>query len=81
MVVRVLHVAFPKSLLVRTLERTVSWLVWIGLVLWLTDLLPLVLTELDSIRWHIAGAQVSLRSLIEGTLSAAKKAAAKKTAA
>ena len=69
--VRVLHVAFPTSRIVRALERTVSWLVWIGLVLWLTDLLPLVLTELDSIRWHIAGAQVSLRSLIEGTLSAA----------
>jgi small-conductance mechanosensitive channel len=69
--VRVLHVAFPTSLVVRALERTVSWLVWIGLALWLTDLLPLVLTEMESIQWHIAGAQVSLRSLIEGTLSAA----------
>ena len=68
--VRVLHVAFPTSRIVRALERTVSWLVWIGLALWLTDLLPLVLTELESIQWHIAGAQVSLRSLIEGTLSA-----------
>ena len=69
--VRVLHVAFPTSRIVRALERTVSWLVWIGLVLWLTDLLPLVLTEMEAIQWHIAGAQVSLRSLIEGTLSAA----------
>jgi len=69
-VVRVLHVAFPKSLLVRTLERTVSWLVWIGLVLWLTDLLPMVLAEMESIRWHIAGSAVSLRSLVEGALSA-----------
>ncbi|MBL0088717.1 MAG: mechanosensitive ion channel [Ideonella sp.] len=69
-IVRVLHVAFPKSLVVRALERTVSWLVWIGLVLWLTDLLPLVLAEMEAMRWHIAGSSVSLRSLVEGALSA-----------
>jgi len=68
--VRVLHVAFPESRLVRVLERTVSWLVWAGLVLWLTDLLPLVLAEMAVIKWHIAGAEVSLRSLVEGGLSA-----------
>jgi small-conductance mechanosensitive channel len=70
MVVRVLHAAFPSSLIVRALERTVSWLVWIGLVLWLTDLLPMVLSEMESIQWHIAGSAVSLRSLVEGALSA-----------
>lgn len=68
--VRVLHVAFPESRLVRVLERTVSWLVWAGLVLWLTDLLPLVLAEMAAIKWHIAGSEVSLRSLVEGALSA-----------
>ncbi|WP_310732248.1 mechanosensitive ion channel domain-containing protein [Ideonella sp. A 288] len=68
--VRVLHVAFPTSRIVRALERTVSWMVWIVLVLWLTDLLPLVLAEMEAIQWHIAGAQVSLRSLVEGALSA-----------
>ncbi|WP_246312423.1 mechanosensitive ion channel family protein [Pseudaquabacterium terrae] len=69
--VRVLRVAFPQSLLVRTLERTISWLVWGVLVLWLTDLLPLLLAELDGVRWKVGGADLSLRSLIEGALSAA----------
>lgn len=69
--VRVLQVAFPQSLLVRALERTISWLVWAVLVLWLTDLLPLLLSELEGVRWKVGGADVSLRSLIEGALSAA----------
>jgi small-conductance mechanosensitive channel len=69
--VRVLHVAFPTSPTVRVLERTLSWLVWGVLVLWLTGLLPLVLAELEGLRWTLGGADVSLRSLIEGALSAA----------
>jgi len=69
--VRVLRVAFPQSQLVRVVERTISWLVWGALVLWVTGLLPLVLAELDDIRWKLGGADVSLRSLIEAALSAA----------
>jgi small-conductance mechanosensitive channel len=68
--VRVLRVAFPQSHLVRVVERTISWLVWGALVLWITGLLPLVLTEMDDIRWKLGGADVSLRSLIEAALSA-----------
>ena len=68
--VRVLRVAFPASRLVRVLERTISWFVWIGLVLWLTGLLPLVLAEMEALNWKVGGADVSLRSLIEGVLSA-----------
>ena len=69
-IARVLHVAFPNSYLVRALERSVSWLVWAVLVLWLTDLLPLVTAEFEAIHWRIAGVDVTLRSLIEGALSA-----------
>jgi small-conductance mechanosensitive channel len=68
--VRVLRVALPTSQIVRVLERSLSWLVWIGLVLWLTELLPIVLAELDAIQWKVGGAQVSVRSLIEGALTA-----------
>jgi small-conductance mechanosensitive channel len=68
--VRVLRVAFPSSGLVRRVERTFSWLVWGALVLWVTGLLPLVLAELDAIQWKLGGANVSLRSLLEGALSA-----------
>jgi small-conductance mechanosensitive channel len=68
--VRVMRVAFPNSNLVRTVERTVSWLVWIALVLWVTGLLPLVLAQLEAIQWKLGGVNVSLRSLLEGVLSA-----------
>lgn len=68
--VRVLHAAFPNSALVRALERTLSWGVWIAAVLWTTGLLPVMLAEADAISWKIGGAPVSLRSLVEGALSA-----------
>jgi small-conductance mechanosensitive channel len=68
--VRVLRVAFPNSGPVRVIERTISWLVWIALALWVTGLLPLLLQEMEGIRWKVGGADVSLRSLLEGVLSA-----------
>jgi small-conductance mechanosensitive channel len=68
--VRVLRVAFPKSGLVRVVERSFSWLVWGAMVLWVTGLLPLLLAELEAIQWKLGGASVSLRSLLEGALSA-----------
>jgi len=67
---RVLHVAFPHAPVVRVVERTLSWFVWIAMVLWITDLLPLVLDELEAIHWRIGGTNVSLRSMIEGALTA-----------
>jgi small-conductance mechanosensitive channel len=68
--VRVLHVAFPGSTLVRALERTISWGAWIVTVLWITGLLPVVLGEMEDVSWKIGGVSVSLRSLVEGALSA-----------
>jgi small-conductance mechanosensitive channel len=68
--VRVLRVAFPDSHAVRIIERSISWLVWIVLVLWLTGALPLVLQEMEAIRWKAGGAEVDLRSLLEGVLTA-----------
>jgi small-conductance mechanosensitive channel len=69
--VRVLRAAFPTSAVVRALERTFSWMVWIGLVLWLTDLLPAVMAELEALKWQFGGVQLSLRAVLEGALSAA----------
>jgi len=69
--VRVLQAAFPKSGAVRLFEHTLSWLVWGAMVLWVTGLLPAMLNELDAIHWKVGGVDVSLRSLIEGALSAA----------
>lgn len=68
--VKVLRVAFPKSQTVRVVERTVSWLAWIVTVLWVTGVMPMVMGELEGITWKIGATQVSLRNLIEGSLSA-----------
>ena len=55
----------------RSLERTISWGIWLGLVLWLTGLLPIMLAEMQAVSWTIGGAPVTLRGLFEGILSAA----------
>ncbi len=70
LVVRVLHKLFPTSAVMRTVERSVSWFAWAAVVLWITGVLPLVLNELDAITWKIGGAQVTVRDLLEGLISA-----------
>lgn len=68
--VKVLQVAFRDAPVVRVLERTISWVAWIALVLWVSGLLPVLLEELDQIRWKVGGSTMSVRTLIEGTLTA-----------
>ncbi|MBN8494455.1 MAG: mechanosensitive ion channel [Burkholderiales bacterium] len=68
--VQVLNTAFPTSTLVRGLERTVSWLVWGGLVLWLTGLLPLLIEEMEALHWRVGGVSISLLTLLQGALTA-----------
>ena len=67
--VRVLHVAFPRSTLMRVVERSVSWLAWIAVVLWVTGVLPLLLQELDNITWKFGATKISVRNLLEGALT------------
>jgi small-conductance mechanosensitive channel len=40
------------------------------LVLWLTGALPMVVEKLEALHWKIGGADVSLRSIVEGVLTA-----------
>ena len=68
--VRVLGVTFPDSALMRTVERSVSWLAWIAVVLWVIGLMPLMLQELDAISWKLGSTQVSVRNMLEGTVTA-----------
>jgi small-conductance mechanosensitive channel len=68
--VKVLQAAFPQAGWVRPIERSISWLVWMAMVLWVTGLLPLVLQELDEIKWTVGSTTLSVRTLIEGTLTA-----------
>ncbi|PUE07891.1 mechanosensitive ion channel family protein [Limnohabitans sp. T6-20] len=68
--VKVLQVAFGEAPFVRMLERTISWIAWLAVVLWVTGILPLILEELDQIRWKVGGSMLSVRTLIEGALTA-----------
>jgi small-conductance mechanosensitive channel len=68
--VRVLRITFPESYLMRVVERSVSWLAWIAVVLWVTGVLPLVMQELDDIKWKIGATQVSVSNIIQGAVSA-----------
>ena len=68
--VKVLQAAFAGAPFVRALERTISWLAWGGVVLWVTGILPLVLNELDQIHWKIGASVLSVRTLLEGALTA-----------
>ena len=69
--VKVLQAAFQQTQLVLRLERSISWLAWGAMVLWVSGLLPVLLDELDQISWKMGEARMSLRTLIEGGLTAA----------
>lgn len=68
--VKVLQVAFPGAPWVRPLERSISWVAWGGMVLWVSGLLPVVLHEMDQISWKVGNTQLSLRTLLEGLVTA-----------
>lgn len=68
--VKVLQVAFAGAAFVRALERTISWMAFAAVVLWITGILPLVLKELDQISWKVGASELSVRTLIEGALTA-----------
>ena len=67
---KVLQAAFPDSVWVRPIERTLSWAGWGGMVLWVTGLLPLLLRDLEDITWKVGSSTMSVRTLLEGTLTA-----------
>jgi small-conductance mechanosensitive channel len=68
--VQVLQAAFSNAPLVRLLERTLSWLVWLLLALWFSGFLPLILEELDQIHWKVGNSNMSVRTMLEGGLTA-----------
>lgn len=67
--VRVLQQAFPQSHLMRVVERSVSWIAWIGAVLWITGVLPLMMTELDGIQWKVGSVRLSVGSVLEAVFN------------
>ena len=69
--VRVLSVSFPNSRWMRVFERSVSWLAWLAVVLWITGVLPLLLDAMEDLQWKVGSAHVSLRDVVEGVLTGA----------
>ena len=67
---RVLSAALPESRVAHLVERWFSWLAWAGAVLWILGWLPRVLAELDAVGLGFGKTHVSLRTIVEGTLSA-----------
>jgi small-conductance mechanosensitive channel len=68
--VKVLQVAFKTAPLVRALERSISWLAWIAMVLWVSGLLPVMLDQLDNIKWKMGTSTLSVRTMLEGAVTA-----------
>ena len=68
--VRVLSVTFPQARWVRILERSISWLAWLAVVLWVTGVLPIVMDAMDDVHWKVGATRMSLRNVVEGTLTA-----------
>jgi small-conductance mechanosensitive channel len=70
-IVRVLKAAFPQNAWVHTFGRTLSWVAWVVAALWVSGVLPVVMETFDGIRWQVGKNQISLRNLIEGSITAA----------
>ncbi|MFY7905286.1 MAG: mechanosensitive ion channel protein, partial [Burkholderiaceae bacterium] len=68
--VRVLHAAFAQAKWISALERTISWVVWGATVAWVSGVLPVVLDEMEQIRWKLGGSVLTLRNVVEGALTA-----------
>jgi small-conductance mechanosensitive channel len=70
LIARVLSVAFPDSTAWHLIERFFSWIVWIGIVLWMVGVMPIVLRELDSVQFSLGKSKLSLLGLFEGVSAA-----------
>jgi len=68
--VRVLGRTFPSVRWVRTVERSISWVAWIAVALWITGISPMVLDALDDVSWNIGKSQMTLRTVLTGGITA-----------
>ncbi len=68
--VRVLSASFPNLGWMRIIERSISWIAWGAMVLWVTGVLPLLLDAMDEVRWKVGATQITLRNVIEGAITA-----------
>ncbi len=67
---RTLSLTFPQSKLAHVSEQFFSWFAWIVAILWIAGVLPQVLAEFDSIEITVGKHRISLRTIVEATLTA-----------
>ena len=60
---------FSSQEWLRPWERFIGWAVWIGLVLYVTGLMPEILTLLDDISFHIGKQRLSVLLIVQGILA------------
>ena len=53
----------------RVLERSVSWVAWLAMVMWVTGLLPVLLAAMEDVSWRLGSSRISLRTALEGVLT------------
>jgi small-conductance mechanosensitive channel len=68
--VRVLSASYPDSAWMRVIERSISWVAWAAVVLWVVGVLPIVLDAMDQVSWKIGSTPLTLRNMVEGSLTA-----------
>ena len=66
--VAVVHAALPQNRLTDWLEKSVSMVLWIGFVLWLSGLDDKILKILDGIRFSVGSGRLSLLMILNGIL-------------
>jgi small-conductance mechanosensitive channel len=68
--VKVLQATFTQATWLRPVERSISWGAWLTMAMWVSGLLPVILNELDQITWKLGASRLSVRTMIEGALTA-----------
>ena len=67
--VRILSATFPASQWLRRIERSISWMAWMAMVLWVTGILPILLQAMEEVSWRVGSTQLTLRNVVEGSLT------------
>ena len=65
---KLLRLAYEETRWVRLVENTISWAVWIVVVLWMFGVLPVILEQLELISFKIGSSQFTVLSFLQGAL-------------
>lgn len=66
--VGLVHAALPKALFSDRLERSVSSTLWVGFILWITQIDEHITAFLESIQFNIGSGRLNLYTLLSGIL-------------